>query len=137
MFPFIINSYKNISKMKSQINEVKLIYRTLSDQFFVIHKPVNWTLKKKKKEKSCPNSSNEYIKDIYDKNINLDKNKITINNNDNNIEYIDYKSTLQNLSNAEKNAYFYTNSSLFMYNNFNTNTHDELVEKYYVESMFQ
>lgn len=51
MFPFIINSYKNISKMKSQINEVKLIYRTLSDQFFVIHKPVNWTLKKKKKEK--------------------------------------------------------------------------------------
>ncbi|ETW36769.1 hypothetical protein PFAG_02397 [Plasmodium falciparum Santa Lucia] len=123
--------------MKSQINEVKLIYRTLSDQFFVIHKPVNWTLKKKKKEKSCPNSSNEYIKDIYDKNINLDKNKITINNNDNNIEYIDYKSTLQNLSNAEKNAYFYTNSSLFMYNNFNTNTHDELVEKYYVESMFQ
>ncbi|SPJ10229.1 conserved Plasmodium protein, unknown function [Plasmodium sp. DRC-Itaito] len=119
--------------MKSKINEVKLIYRTLSDKFFVINKPVNWTLKKKKKEKRCRNY-NEYIKDIYDKNINHDKNKVTINNN---IEYIDYKRTLENLSNVEKNAYLYTNSSLFMYNNFNTNTHDEIVEKYYVESMFK
>ncbi|SOV76293.1 conserved Plasmodium protein, unknown function [Plasmodium sp. gorilla clade G3] len=119
--------------MKSQNNEVKLIYRTLSDKFFVIHKPVNWTLKKKKRKKKGPNS-NEYINDIYDKNINFNNNKVTINNN---IEFIDYKSTLENLSNVEKNAYLYTNSSLFMYNNFNTNTHDEIVEKYYVESMFK
>ncbi|KYO00143.1 hypothetical protein PGSY75_0915500 [Plasmodium gaboni] len=121
--------------MKSPNNEVKLIYRTLSDKFFVIHKPVNWTLKKKKKKKKTegPNN-NEYTNDIYDKNINHDNNKVTINNN---IEHIDYISKLENLSNVEKNAYLYTNSSLFMYNNFNTNTHNEIVEKYYVESMFK
>ncbi|CRG99366.1 conserved Plasmodium protein, unknown function [Plasmodium relictum] len=121
--------------------EIKLIYRTLNDNFFVINKPVNWTLKKKK-----------VIRDIKFSKCSEDYNKEENKNED-----TKYINVLKNLSNSEKNTFLFTNSSSYFYNNFNFNLnesnskakdkenvndykrilHNKFIEKYYLESILK
>ncbi|CAD2102938.1 hypothetical protein YYG_02695 [Plasmodium vinckei petteri] len=130
--------------MKNGNKEVKLIYRKLNDNFFIINKPVNWVLGKRRKiDEQKHNASNYFLNDY----ISSLKNEIRENcNKGNNYDYV---SNLTNLSISEKNAFLYTNSPLYMYNNLNSNLlcntnkikntsniyNNIFIEKNYIESV--
>ncbi|CRG96704.1 conserved Plasmodium protein, unknown function [Plasmodium gallinaceum] len=118
--------------------EIRLIYRKLDDNFFVINKPVNWTLKKKK-----------VIKDL-----NFSKCFKEYEEKENKNENTRYINVLKNLSVSEKNTFLFTNSSSYFYNNFNYNlaernlkdkdkedgkrsSNNKFIEKYYLESILR
>ncbi|SCN59599.1 conserved Plasmodium protein, unknown function [Plasmodium chabaudi chabaudi] len=132
--------------MKNGNKEVKLIYRKLNDNFFIINKPVNWVLGKRRKIDEQKNNASNYFLSDY---INSLKNEIRENcNKGNNYDYV---SNLTNLSISEKNAFLYTNSPLYMYNNLNSNLfcntnkikntsniyNNTFVEKNYIESVIK
>ncbi|KEG01774.1 hypothetical protein YYE_03293 [Plasmodium vinckei vinckei] len=132
--------------MKNGNKEVKLIYRKLNDNFFIINKPVNWVLGKRQKiDEQKHNASNYFLSDY----ISSLKNEIRENfNKGNNYDYV---SNLTNLSISEKNTFLYTNSPLYMYNNLNSNLfcntnkikntsniyNNIFVEKNYIESVIK
>ncbi|SCN59598.1 conserved Plasmodium protein, unknown function [Plasmodium chabaudi adami] len=132
--------------MKNGNKEVKLIYRKLNDNFFIINKPVNWVLGKRRKIDEQKNNASNYFLSDY---ISSLKNEIRENcNKGNNYDYI---SNLTNLSISEKNAFLYTNSPLYLYNNLNSNLfcntnkikntsniyNNTFVEKNYIESVIK
>ncbi|GAW80219.1 hypothetical protein, conserved [Plasmodium gonderi] len=138
--------------MKNCNREIKLIYRTLSDKFFVINKPVNWTLTRKKNKQKEEEGKNVKCSSVLSVN-----NEIKPPDGQMNWECAKEKSnihekkkfllTLKNLSVAEKNAFLFTNSPLYLYNDFKFNIggtasdqNDEknkFIEKYYVESVLK
>ncbi|CXI32381.1 conserved Plasmodium protein, unknown function [Plasmodium berghei] len=138
--------------MKNGNKEVKLIYRKLNDNFFIINKPVNWVLGKRRKIDEQKNNENSYFLSDY---INSLKNRIgeknEIRGNYNESKNYDYISNLTNLSISEKNAFLYTNSPLYLYNNLNSNLfcntnkikntsniyNNIFVEKNYIESILK
>ncbi|SBT33826.1 conserved Plasmodium protein, unknown function [Plasmodium ovale wallikeri] len=137
--------------MKNCNTEAKLIYRTLSDKFFVINKPVNWTLTKRKKKKekvgvevdAKGRKHDEKEAEFLRKNNNSAE-KLRQSSGHTNEQFVN---ALRNLSRAEKNAFLFTNSSLYFYNDFNFTFGDRtsnmnacdgtFVEKHYIESVLQ
>ncbi|KNA00357.1 hypothetical protein PVNG_00991 [Plasmodium vivax North Korean] len=140
--------------MQNCNRETKLIYRTLGDKFFVINKPVNWTLTRKKakreeegggrlaptgKKPSPPLSKSSNItKSVEETDCPNDKRRSSLHTKKHLL------SQLKKLSSAEKNAFLYTNSALYLYNDFNFNLRgnstehnrkDKIAEKHYVESL--
>ncbi|KJP88649.1 hypothetical protein AK88_01729 [Plasmodium fragile] len=142
--------------MKNCNRETKLIYRTLSDKFFVINKPVNWTLTKKKTKRAeegggalAPTGkpsplfsrNSDKAKCVEQTDYPNDKQRSNMYRRER------FLSQMNNLSSAEKNAFLYTNSALYLYNDFNftlsgnssteNNHKDKIVQKYYVESLLK
>ncbi|ANQ07376.1 Uncharacterized protein PCOAH_00017620 [Plasmodium coatneyi] len=141
--------------MKNCNSETKLIYRTLSDKFFVINKPVNWTLTRKKikrveeggggwgptgKPSPLLSRNSDKAKSVEQTDYPNGKQRSNMYKKER------FLNQMNNLSNAEKNAYLYTNSALYLYNDFNFNLSgnstehnhkDKFVQKYYVESLLK
>lgn len=132
--------------MKNGNKEVRLVYRKLNDPFFIINKPVNWTLKEKKEKTENDKDFASCYKKCVKK------------------ENEPYKNVLKRLSNVEKNAFLYTNSTSLCYNNFryslnqekckatddcikktetseketvHKNGNNKFIESYYVESLLK
>ncbi|CAA9987426.1 conserved Plasmodium protein, unknown function [Plasmodium knowlesi strain H] len=139
--------------MKNCNSETKLIYRTLSDKFFVINKPVKWTLTRKKTERAeegggglgPTGTPSPLLSRNSDKTKSVEvTDYLNEKYRSNTYRRKSFLNHIKNLSNAEKNAFLYTNSALYLYNDFNfnlggnsteNNHKDKFVEKYYVESL--
>ncbi|EUD67978.1 hypothetical protein C922_01590 [Plasmodium inui San Antonio 1] len=142
--------------MKNCNRETTLIYRTLSDKFFVINKPVNWTLTRKKTKRaeeggrgwapignppSLLSKNSDIAESAERTDYPNDKHRSNMYRKKR------FLSQMKNLSSAEKNAFLYTNSVLYLYDDFNFNLSgnastkhndkNKFAQKYYVESLLK